>query len=128
MYSGDAFSYVDNEDFPQLRFDLPREGVLHYADCWVLPKSAPNVDLAQKFVRYLLQPEVHVENALCLQVQVVTQTAVTILQEKHKDNTRVPFMAPNADLAKALPDDSTSGSKSHSYCLESPHRSLPDKL
>lgn len=59
-YSGDIWQVAqENEDIGIL---LPKEGFLGTCDEMVIPKSAPQSDLAHKFINFLLDSEVAAEN------------------------------------------------------------------
>lgn len=56
-WSGDAFRAAAER--PSLRYVIPKEGSSQFIDNVCIPKSAPNKDLAEKFVNYLLRPEIN---------------------------------------------------------------------
>ncbi|MBS6611327.1 MAG: spermidine/putrescine ABC transporter substrate-binding protein [Peptoniphilus harei] len=61
MYSGDALLMMDqNED---LDYVIPKEGSNIWYDSMVIPKNAKNVSGAEKFIDYMLRPEVQAKNA-----------------------------------------------------------------
>lgn len=47
-----------HRDDPDMAFVVPSEGALQYVDNWSIPKSAPDADLAHRFIDFLLRPEV----------------------------------------------------------------------
>ena len=61
VYSGDA-SYCQefNED---IEFAIPKEGSNIWWDGVVIPKGAPHKELAEKFINFLLEPEIAAQNA-----------------------------------------------------------------
>lgn len=61
MYSGDALLMMaQNED---LDYVVPKEGSNIWYDSMVIPKNAQNVSGAEKFINYMLKPEVQAKNA-----------------------------------------------------------------
>jgi len=55
-YSGDIFSVMaENED---LRYVIPKEGSIAWTDSLAIPKGAPHKALAEKFINFVLDPEI----------------------------------------------------------------------
>lgn len=55
-YSGDIFTVMaENED---LRYVIPKEGSIVWTDSLAIPKGAPHKELAEKFINFVLDPEV----------------------------------------------------------------------
>jgi len=48
----------------RVRVIIPREGTMLWLDSMVIPKAATNVELAHRFIDYLLDPNIAVRNAL----------------------------------------------------------------
>ncbi|MDY7024692.1 MAG: spermidine/putrescine ABC transporter substrate-binding protein, partial [Cyanobacteriota bacterium] len=55
-YSGDLFQVM--EENPDLRYIIPQEGTLIAVDNMVIPKDAPHKQLAEKFINFILEPEI----------------------------------------------------------------------
>lgn len=55
-YSGDIFQVM--EENPNIRYAIPKEGAIVWTDNLVIPKGAPNKELAEKFINFILEPEV----------------------------------------------------------------------
>jgi spermidine/putrescine transport system substrate-binding protein len=55
-WSGDIFQVM--EENPDLRYAIPKEGTIIWIDNISIPKGAPHKELAEKFINYLLEPEV----------------------------------------------------------------------
>ncbi|WP_099203399.1 ABC transporter substrate-binding protein [Miniphocaeibacter massiliensis] len=54
-YSGDAMEAMsENED---LKYTVPKEGANLWFDAMAIPKNAKNVENAEKFINYILEPE-----------------------------------------------------------------------
>lgn len=60
VWSGDA-AFINEED-DIVEYAIPVEGATIWADTMAIPKGAKNKDLAEKFMNYLLDPEVSVQN------------------------------------------------------------------
>ena len=56
-WSGDAFRAAENR--PSLKYVIPKEGSTQFIDTVCIPASAPHKALAEKFIDYLLRPEVN---------------------------------------------------------------------
>ena len=56
-WSGDAFRAAENR--PSLKYVIPKEGSTQFIDTVCIPASAPHKGLAEKFIDYLLRPEVN---------------------------------------------------------------------
>lgn len=61
MYSGDALNMIEQN--PDLDYFIPKEGSNIWYDSMVIPKNAANKEGAEKFIDYMLKPEVQVKNA-----------------------------------------------------------------
>jgi spermidine/putrescine transport system substrate-binding protein len=55
-YSGDIFQVM--EENPSLRYVIPQEGSILWTDNMVIPTNAPNKALAEKFINFVLEPEI----------------------------------------------------------------------
>jgi spermidine/putrescine transport system substrate-binding protein len=60
-YNGDATRGIKED--PETVYVLPREGSVIYVDVLSIPAKAPHRDLAEKFINYLLEPEVSAQFA-----------------------------------------------------------------
>lgn len=60
MYSGDA-TYILTEN-EEMDFYVPTEGTNIWTDSMVIPANANNVDLAHKWINFMLEPEIALEN------------------------------------------------------------------
>lgn len=55
-WSGDIFQVM--KENPNLRYAIPKEGSIVWSDNMVIPKGAPHKELAEKFMNFILEPEV----------------------------------------------------------------------
>ncbi|MBQ5321187.1 MAG: spermidine/putrescine ABC transporter substrate-binding protein [Oscillospiraceae bacterium] len=60
-YAGDAVTMMENNE--NLDFVVPKEGSNMFVDSIVIPKNAENKEGAEKFINFLLDPEVSAANA-----------------------------------------------------------------
>lgn len=56
VYNGDAVRAIAEND--KLGFAVPKEGGVKWVDMMLIPSKAPNLDGAQKFMNFILDPEV----------------------------------------------------------------------
>ena len=56
-WSGDAIRAAEKR--PSIRYVIPKEGSSQFIDTVCIPKYAPHKDLAEKFINYLLRPEIN---------------------------------------------------------------------
>lgn len=59
-YAGDALTMMD--DNPDLAFAVPKEGTNKFVDAMVVLKDAPNKTGAEKFINFMLEPEIALAN------------------------------------------------------------------
>jgi len=61
-FSGDILQAADRaaeaEDGPTINYVIPEEGTIVWFDIMTIPADAPNPDVANRFINFLLQPEV----------------------------------------------------------------------
>lgn len=55
-YAGDAITMIN--DNPDLAFAIPDEGTNRFVDSMVVLKTSKNKDIAEKFINYMLEPDV----------------------------------------------------------------------
>ncbi|MFB8798594.1 MAG: spermidine/putrescine ABC transporter substrate-binding protein [Microcoleus sp.] len=55
-WSGDLFQVM--KENPNLRYAIPKEGTIVFSDNMAIPKGAPHKELAEKFINFVLQPDV----------------------------------------------------------------------
>ncbi len=55
-WSGDIFQVM--KENPNLRYAIPKEGTIIFSDNMAIPKGAPHKELAEKFINFILQPEI----------------------------------------------------------------------
>lgn len=61
VWSGDAVAMIRNN--PNLEYVIPEEGTNLWFDAMVIPKGSENKELAEKFIDFMLRPEISAKNA-----------------------------------------------------------------
>lgn len=79
------------------------EQALLYYDAWVIPKGAPNVDAAYKFIEFCMRPAVQAEFVKLYPVGAVTPAANDLLPE---DIRKIALSNPE-HMAKMVPADAS---------------------
>lgn len=106
VYSGDALVMIDEN--PDLDYSVPKEGTNKWVDTMCIPTCAENKDYAEKFINYMLDPEIAKINVDYIQYSTPNQGAYDLLDEEFKES---PIFSPSEeDLEKAeiflnLPQD-----------------------
>ncbi|NEO86081.1 MAG: spermidine/putrescine ABC transporter substrate-binding protein [Spirulina sp. SIO3F2] len=55
-WNGDVFQVMEEND--EIEYVIPEEGTIVWVDNLAIPKDAPNKELAEKFINFVLEPEV----------------------------------------------------------------------
>ena len=58
-WSGDMFQVM--KENPDIRYAIPKEGTIVFTDNMVIPKGAPHKELAEKFINFILRPDIGAE-------------------------------------------------------------------
>lgn len=96
-WSGDAFRAADKR--PTIRYVIPKEGSSQFIDNVCIPKTAPHKDLAEKFINYLLRPEINAKISAFTKYGTCVPTAKDHLPEeilKHE------YIYPTAEVLQSL--------------------------
>ena len=84
VYSGDAMYAMSlNED---LAFALPREGSNLWYDSMVIPKGAENKEAAEKFINFMNDPEIALQNSEYIGYSSTNLAAVALMPEETTNN------------------------------------------
>ncbi|MCS7059388.1 MAG: spermidine/putrescine ABC transporter substrate-binding protein [Meiothermus sp.] len=94
-YSGDILAA--QEENPQLKYVIPKEGATLWADCLVVLKKSPNHELAYRFINFLLEPEIaaRISNS----IGYATPVAAAMDKIEQKDN---PLIYPSPEIRQRL--------------------------
>jgi len=96
-YSGDIFQVM--ADNPDIRYVIPQEGALIWSDNLCIPASAPHKGNAEKFMNYLLEPEVGAALSNYLHYGSPNQAALPFLNEEDRSN---PGIYPSEEVRTRL--------------------------
>jgi spermidine/putrescine transport system substrate-binding protein len=84
VWSGEA-ALLYNED-KKFKYVLPKEGAHRFIDNLAIPKGAPNVEAAHKFINYVLKPEVSVKISKEFPYTNPNLAARKLLTQAERDN------------------------------------------
>lgn len=97
VWSGDAaFIHAQN---PDVEYVIPKEGATIWADTMAIPKGAKNKEMAEKFINYLMDPEVSVKNYESIGYSNPNEKAYPLHSEEYRANKMV--FLDTADIARA---------------------------
>ena len=96
-WSGDAFRAAAAR--PSIRYIIPKEGSSQFIDTVCIPKSAPHKDLAEKFINYLLRPEVNAKITIFTKYGTCVPAAKEHLPEELQKHE---FIYPPAEVMESL--------------------------
>lgn len=96
-WSGDAFRAAEKR--PTIQYVIPQEGSSQFIDTVCIPKSAPNKDLAEKFINYLLRPEINAKITVFTKYGTCVPSAKEHLPENLQKHE---FIYPSADVMESL--------------------------
>lgn len=88
-WSGDIFQVMAEN--PQLRYTIPQEGTIIFTDNMVIPKGAPHKELAQKFINFILRPEIGAKISNFTHFGSPNKTAITqkLINPKDLNNPQI---------------------------------------
>ncbi len=92
-YSGDAVNMMETN--PDLGFAIPKEGTNIFVDAIVIPKNAKNVPAAEKFIDFLCDPEIALENIEYICYSSPNSGAYEMLDDEVKNN---PVIYPDEEI------------------------------
>jgi len=84
VWSGDAMVMMDSN--PDLQYVIPEEGSNLWFDSMVVPKSAKNKDGAEKFINFMLRPDISAKNAEYIGYSTPVTKAVEMLPEEIRES------------------------------------------
>ncbi len=96
-YSGDIFQVM--EDHPDIRYTIPVEGAILWSDNMCIPAGAPHQELAEKFINYILGPEVGAALSNFTHYSTPNLAAFPLVDEADRHN---PSLYPSAEVRNTL--------------------------
>jgi spermidine/putrescine transport system substrate-binding protein len=85
--SGDAVEAMSENK--HLRFIYPKDGVLLWTDCMSIPKYAPHLKNAYKFINFIMQPKIAKMIAVTLGYSSPNAAAVKLMSKQEQDNPAI---------------------------------------
>jgi spermidine/putrescine transport system substrate-binding protein len=99
-YNGDVAQAMKAQP-GKFKFAVPKEGGIRWVDNFVIPKGAPNKDLAHAFIDYILRPDVAAEVSRRIRYALPNKTA--LVEEKiDLELRRDPTIYPPEDVRQRL--------------------------
>ncbi|MBX3486535.1 MAG: extracellular solute-binding protein [Candidatus Paracaedibacteraceae bacterium] len=102
-WSGEAQLAQDRADEVgkkiHIRYVVPQEGGTLWIDCIAIPKGAPHVNNAHKFIDFLMRPQVSARIANAIKLAVANKDATAYIDSKIKND---PTIYPKADVMAKL--------------------------
>lgn len=90
-WSGDILQIM--KENPDIRYAIPKEGSVVWVDNMAIPTNAPHRELAEKFINFMLTPEIAAKNANFVKYATPNKTALEknlINPELKKNETLYP--------------------------------------
>jgi spermidine/putrescine-binding protein len=99
-WSGDLIQAADEaaKEAIAVRVIVPSRGTMIWLDSMAIPRAAANVELAHRFINFLLEPEIAVRNAEFVHYPTPNRTALEMLPEAARADANV--YPPQATLAR----------------------------
>ncbi len=102
-WSGEAQLAQDRADEVgkkiHIRYVVPQEGGTLWIDCIAIPKGAPHVNNAHKFIDFLMRPQVSARIANAIKLAVANKAATAYIDPKIKND---PTIYPKVDVMAKL--------------------------
>jgi spermidine/putrescine transport system substrate-binding protein len=84
-WSGDIFQAM--EENPDIRYVIPEEGSIIWTDNLCILATAPHKEMAEKFINYVLEPEVGAAISNFVHFGSPNQAAMPLLEEADRNNS-----------------------------------------
>lgn len=89
IYSGEAI-YTQREN-PDLEYVVPDEGTNIWIDGWVIPKNAPNVENAEKFIDFMCRGDIALKNFEYITYSTPNTAAQALIEDDDIRNSEIAF-------------------------------------
>lgn len=89
IYSGEAI-YTQREN-ADLEYVVPEEGTNVWIDGWVIPKNAPNVENAEKFIDFMCRPDIALMNFDYITYSTPNVAAQELIEDEDIRNSTIAF-------------------------------------
>ncbi|WP_127595096.1 ABC transporter substrate-binding protein [Paenibacillus lautus] len=87
VWSGDA-AFIAAEN-PDVAYVVPEEGATIFSDNYAIPKGAKNKELAEKFINFMMEPEVSAKNYEFIGYSNPNTKAMEFHSEAYRTNTMI---------------------------------------
>ena len=88
-------AYVNDDENPDLAYAIPDDGTNKWVDAMCIPKSAENKEYAEKFINFMLDPEVAKQNVDYIEYSTPNQGVYDMLDEETKKS---PLAYPSKEV------------------------------
>lgn len=89
IYSGEAI-YTQREN-ADLEYVVPEEGTNVWIDGWVIPKNAPNLENAEKFINFMCRPDIALMNFDYITYSTPNVAAQDLIEDEDIRNSTIAF-------------------------------------
>lgn len=89
IYSGEAI-FTQREN-PDLEYVIPEEGSNVWIDGWVIPKNAPNVENAEKFINFMCRDDIALMNFKYITYSTPNVAAQALIEDEEIRNSKIAF-------------------------------------
>ncbi len=89
IYSGEAI-YTKRQN-PDLEYVIPKEGTNVWIDGWVIPKNAPNVENAEKFIDFMCRGDIALMNFEYITYSTPNTVAQESIEDEEIKNSEIAF-------------------------------------
>lgn len=89
IYSGEAI-YTQREN-PDLEYVIPEEGSNVWIDGWVIPKNAPNLENAEKFIDFMCRGDIALMNFNYITYSTPNVAAQALIEDEDIRNSKIAF-------------------------------------
>lgn len=107
IYSGEALTCQQQN--PDLKYVIPKEGSELWMDCFAIPKGAKNKENAEKFLDFLCRPEIMKKNFDYITYSIPSSAGQALIEEEEYRSSEIAFPAldslTNCETLKYLGED-----------------------
>ena len=89
IYSGEAI-FTQREN-PDLEYVIPEEGSNVWIDGWVIPKNAPNVENAEKYINFMCRDDIALMNFEYITYSTPNVAAQALIEDEEIRNSKIAF-------------------------------------
>ncbi len=98
-YSGDAMDLYW-EGFENIGYSVPKEGTNVWYDAMVIPKSSKHKDEAEKFINFMLDPDISFRNSEAMGYSSPNSEVIKRMQEEYPEVFDLPAYWPDKEILK----------------------------